>query len=299
MVAWPPQMNQLVSANQSAFIRGRVLHDNFKAVQLTAKLLHRKEKSCALLKLDISKAFDSVNWSFLIGLLEHMGFSRTWINWISMVLSSASTKIICNGSAGRRICHVRGLRQGGPLSPLIFVLVMEVLNALFRAADTRGLLQQLDPKVADRIFLYADDVVLFTTPSQQDMAIVKGILELFAMDSGLHTNIAKCLIAPIQCNLEQTVPLLQLFPANVSPFPIRYHGIPLGVGRLPKAELQPLVDKVVESLPIWKAKWLNKAGRAVLVKTILSAIPVHTAMALKLPPWVILSSFTTHNTTLY
>jgi len=276
-----------VSLNQSAFIRGRVLHDNFKAAQLTAKLLHRKKKPSALFKLDISKAFDSVNWSFLIDLLTHMGFSRRWINWISMILSSASTKIICNGSPGHRICHARGLRQGDPLSPLIFVLVMEALNALFKLADERGLLFGLDQSVAERVLLYADDVILFLSPQQQDLVLARGILQIFAMDSGLHSNIDKSIIAPIHCNLEDTVTLLQHFPAKLSPLPMCYLGIPLAVGKLRKCDLQPLVDKVNDSLPTWKAKWLSKAGRAVLVKTKLSAIPVHTAMVITLSPWVI------------
>jgi len=240
-----------------------------------------------LLKIDISKAFDSVNWHFLLGLLEHMGFSQRWINWISMMLSSASSKIICNGSPGRRICHARGLRQGDPLSPLLFVLAMEALNALFKVADARDLLQKLDPLVKDRLFLYADDVILFSMAEQQDLVLTRGILKLFAADAGLHTNIDKCLIAPIQCNLDATVTLLNYFPAKLSHFPIKYLGIPLSVGKLRKCDLQPLVDRVADALPIWKAKMLNKAGRAVLVKTKLSAIPIHTAMAITLSPWVI------------
>ena len=131
-----PHMHKLVAPNQSSFIRGRILHNNFKAARLTAKLLHRKKKECALQKIDISKVFDSVNWCFLLDLLSHMGFSRRWVNWISMILSSSSTRIICNGSPGRRICHARGLRQGDPLSPLLFDLAMEVLNALFKFADS-------------------------------------------------------------------------------------------------------------------------------------------------------------------
>ena len=83
-----------------------------------------------------------------------------------MILSPASTKIICNGSPGRRICHARGLRQGDPLSPLIFVLVMEALNALFKLADERGLLFGLDQSVTERVLLYADDVILFLSPQQ-------------------------------------------------------------------------------------------------------------------------------------
>ena len=146
-----PHMDRLVKPNQSAFIRGRMIHENFKAVQLTAKLLHQKKKPTALLKIDISKAFDTVNWRFLIDLLKQMGFSRRWQNWISMILSSASTKIIVNGSLGRRICHARGLRQGDPFSPLLFVLTMEVLNALLKKADALGLLLPLDDRVKESL----------------------------------------------------------------------------------------------------------------------------------------------------
>jgi hypothetical protein len=92
-----PLMHQLVKPNQSAFIKGRVIHENYRAVQLSAKLLHRVKKSSALIKVDIAKAFDTVNWSFLFRLLEHFGFSRRWINWVAMLLSSASTRIILNG----------------------------------------------------------------------------------------------------------------------------------------------------------------------------------------------------------
>jgi len=99
-----PLMQQLVRPNQSAFIRGRVIHENFRAVQLSAKLLCRNKRPSALMKIDIAKAFDTINWSYLFQLLEHLGFSRRWINWISLILSSASTKIILNGSPGRPTC---------------------------------------------------------------------------------------------------------------------------------------------------------------------------------------------------
>ena len=115
-----PHMNDLVRHNQSAFIQSRLIHENYKAVHLSAKLLHRSKVPSALLKVDIAKAFDTVNWSFLLSLLQHLGFSRRWLDWISLILSSASTRVILNGSPGRRICHARGLRQGDPLSPLLF-----------------------------------------------------------------------------------------------------------------------------------------------------------------------------------
>ena len=105
--------------------------------------------------------------------------------------------------------------------------------------------------------------------------------------SGLKTNMAKCLISPIQCNLDATVQLLTHFPGKIDPFPIRYLGIPLGLRQLSKADLQPLVDKVANRLPTWKAGLLNRAGRTILIKSTLSAIPTHTALAINLSPWVI------------
>jgi len=77
-----------------------LIHENYKAVQLTAKLLHRSKVPCSLLKIDIAKAFDTVNWQFLLDLLQHLGFSRRWVNWISIILSTANTKVILNGTPG-------------------------------------------------------------------------------------------------------------------------------------------------------------------------------------------------------
>ena len=90
-------MQKLVNYNQSAFIQTRLIHENFKAVQLSAKLLHRMKIPSALIKVDIAKAFDTVNWHFLLSLLRHFGFSTRWLDWISLILSSASTKVILNG----------------------------------------------------------------------------------------------------------------------------------------------------------------------------------------------------------
>jgi hypothetical protein len=97
-----PHMDLLVQPNQCAFTRGRSLHDNFRVVQETAKLLHGRKRPSILIKVDIlAKAFDTVGWAFLIELLEHMGFSLRCRNWISNLLSTASTRIL-NGSPGQR-----------------------------------------------------------------------------------------------------------------------------------------------------------------------------------------------------
>jgi hypothetical protein len=82
------------------FIKGRAIYGNFRAVQLSAKLLHTRKRSGVPLKIDIAKAFDTVSWLFLIELLEFVGFSCRWTNWLSFLLSMGSSRILLNGSPG-------------------------------------------------------------------------------------------------------------------------------------------------------------------------------------------------------
>jgi hypothetical protein len=129
----------------------------------------------------------------LLELLEHLGFSRHWRNWISNLLSAASTRILLNGNPGQRICHAGGLRQGNPLPPLLFVLTMEALNGMFRLMESRGLLTSLQALVIrHRLSLYAYDVVIFIVPTTQDIIVVRAVLDMFVGALGLHTNVAKC-----------------------------------------------------------------------------------------------------------
>ena len=134
-------INELVLHNQSAFIKGRYILDNFKYVQRSAVLLKRKKIPKLLLKLDISKAFDTVSWQFLLEVLQAWGFGNRWRGWISLLLSTASTRILLNGQPGAPIEHRRGLRQGDPLSPMLFVIVMDVPNRLFAKAQLSNVLE--------------------------------------------------------------------------------------------------------------------------------------------------------------
>lgn len=283
-----PRLHEIVAPNQSAFVKGRSIHDNFRSVQLACRWLHSKHSPWVLLKIDIAKAFDSVAWPFLLKVLQHIGFSLHWTNWISILLSTANTKVLVNGRAGRRIAHARGLRQGDPLSPMLFVIVMEVLNSLIRAADQRWLLTMLPgSSIVHMASLYADDLVVLVAPTENDLRCIKEILDLFAGASGLVTNIDKCVVAPIRCTDEMLAVVQQIFPCTVTSFPCRYLGAPLSLSRLRRADEQALIDAVASRIPTWKSGLLTAAGRTLLTKVTLSAIPVHISIAVSLSQWAI------------
>jgi hypothetical protein len=126
----------MVSPIQSAFIKGRFIQDNFMLVQQTVRFLHQRKQSSIL---HISKAFDSIS-PFLLEVMQHMGFGQIWRDIISGLFSSASTRVLVNGIPGGCITHRRGLHQGDPLSPMLFILAMDVLGFLITKAESGGLL---------------------------------------------------------------------------------------------------------------------------------------------------------------
>lgn len=278
------KLNEMVAANQSAFVKGQSIHDNFMMVQQLTRFFHVRRLPRTLLKLDITKAFDSVSWAFLLEVLGHLGFGRHWRNLLSNLLATSSTRVLLNGTPGDYINHRRGLRQGDPLSPMLFILIMDVLTSLIIRAEQLGLLQPLAAGTNTHgMSLYADDVALFTTTSIAELQLVKEILSKFGHATGLHTNMAKSSILPIRC--EHVDELQQTMGCAIACFPCKYMGAPLSVRRLTAADLQPYIDRIADMLPKWKAHLMATSGRLVLVRAALTAIPIHLLIALDLPKW--------------
>ena len=140
-------------------------------VRNLARRFHRNKTPALLMKLDFSKAFDSVRWDYLITLLQKRGFPTRWTNWITSILATSTSRVLLNGIPLDPIPHDRGVRQGHPLSPLLFILTIDPLPRMLSIATARGLLSKLHGRTARfRASLYADDAAIFIRPDCTDIS---------------------------------------------------------------------------------------------------------------------------------
>jgi hypothetical protein len=207
---------------------------------------------------------------------------------IAGLLTTSSTQILLNWVPGDFINHQRGLRQGDLLSPMLFIIVMDALNLLISKAAEAGLLKPLSSRsIQHRVSLYADDVVLFLRPSESDIALTLRILHLFRNVAGLKTNIQKSSVVLIQYGDDEIASVHSLLPCCMENFPINYLGLPLSIYKLTGAQWQPLIDRLADLLPGWRADLMTRFGRAVHVQFVITTTIIYQAMALDLPSWFI------------
>jgi len=238
------------------------------------------------MKLDIHKAFDTVHWGYLLEILQALGFGQRWREWISILLRTSTSTPLLNGRQGAAFSHARGVRQGDPLSPMLFILAMDPLQRLLDRATDHGILTPLPITAAKwRTSMYADDVAIFISPTKDDVQAVKSVLHAFGSFSGLHINLQKSSVHPISCTYVDLDHVLSPFTGSRGTFPCKYLGLQLHIRALQKIHVQPLIDRIGQRLPKWKGRWLNRAGRLTLVTSVLSSMPTYHLTVFSLAAW--------------
>jgi len=278
----------LVSRAQSAFIKRRSIQDNFLYTQNIIRELHRAGKPTLFLKLDIAKAFDTVRWDYLQEVLEQLGFGQRWRKWVTTLLATSTSTVLLNGARGRWFKHRTGVRQGDPLSPMLFILAMEPLQLMLNKATEQGKLTPIcNRKAKLRISLFADDAAIFLNPVREEVQMVRNILDAFAVVSGLTTNTSKSAAYPVKCEGLELQHILEPFQCSIKDFPCTYLGLPLHVKQIRRVDIQPLIDKMGKRLQSWKGKLLNRAGRLKLVNSVLTSIPTYYLTIFRLQKWAL------------
>ncbi|XP_022030846.1 uncharacterized protein LOC110931776 [Helianthus annuus] len=281
----------LVNINQSAFIPGRRISDN---ILLTQELMHNyhlhKGKPRCAFKIDIQKAYDTVSWSFLKSILIKFGFPSRMVDWIMTCVSTVSFSLSVNGNLCGYFKGKRGLRQGDPISPYLFTLVMEVLSLLLqKAADQHPAFRYHDKCKQQKIInvSFADDLFLFINPDMVSVKVMRDTLELFTRMSGLTPNLAKS--TTFFCNVSHVVKqeIRSLLPFQEGELPVKYLGVPLISTKLMYKDCKILVDRVDKKIDHWMNKTLSFAGRLQLIKSVISAMHIYWASVFMLPARII------------
>ncbi|XP_039122027.1 uncharacterized protein LOC120258643 [Dioscorea cayenensis subsp. rotundata] len=157
-------IDSLIETHQSVFIAGRCILDNIVAAEETISSLQKRRIMGNIIKVDFAKAFDMVNWDFLLDLLKAHGFGERWIGWIERLMFTSKSSILVNGSVNGFVRHKRDLRHGDPLSPLLFILVVDVLSSLLSNALDSGILYGVPLGSQGKIchLQYVDDLLILT-----------------------------------------------------------------------------------------------------------------------------------------
>jgi hypothetical protein len=220
-----------------------------------------------------------------------MGFSHQWIDWIMLCVETVDYSVLLNGNVVGPIIPSRGLRQGDPLSPYLFIICVEGLSSLIRQFENRGDIHGVKicrtaPIVSH--LLFADDCFLFFRAAENEAMTMKHILATYEVASGQSINLLKSELfcsrnvqTPLQNSIANILGVQQVLGTG------KYLGLPSMIGRSRKATFSFIKDRIWKKLNSWSSKCLSQAGREVLIKSVLQSIPSYIMSIFLLPASVI------------
>ncbi|XP_073154233.1 uncharacterized protein [Henckelia pumila] len=284
-------VGRLISQNQSGFVPGRMIADNILLAQeLTHSLNLPSRGGNVILKLDMAKAYDRVQWSFLLDVLRQFGFFEQVVRMVRACISFCKFSVNINGTPASFFGSARGLRQGDPLSPLLFILGAEYLS---RGLD-RLFLQNPDLRYRSGCNLsishlaYADDVIIFANGGSRGMQCLKDFLAHYENCSGQLVNVAKSsMIFPSGCSARRRSRLLRITGFAEGQLPLRYLGAPLFRGNRKCSLFEPLLQSVRKKLEGWELRSLAPGSRMTLIRSVLLSIPIFLCQVIQ-PPLAVL-----------
>ncbi|KAL0367744.1 UNVERIFIED_CONTAM: hypothetical protein Sradi_3664500 [Sesamum radiatum] len=279
----------LITSNQSGFVPKRLIGDNILLAQeIMYSISANKIDWNVALKLDMAKAYDRVNWDFLELILLKLGFPERIIVLIRNCTNNCWFSILINGVLSGFFKSTRGLRQGDPLSPTLFVLAAQYLSRGLNNLFTTY--KSLAFKGSEGIshLAYADDVIIFNNSNAEGLRKIMDFLHDFEKKLGQCISIAKSsfIVSP-------KTPLLikrqikRITDFVLKPLPFTYLGAPIFVGRKKSEYYERLIEAMGSKIGGWEKKFLSYGSRLLLIKSVLLSMPIHLLSVTKPPKGVL------------
>ncbi|XP_062145461.1 uncharacterized protein LOC133852722 [Alnus glutinosa] len=280
----------IISSEQSAFILGRLITDNvlvaFETLHTMDTRLKGKEGFMAM-KLDMSKAYDRLEWDFLESIIRKLRFVDRWIHLIMSCLQTVSYSILLNGQPTGHIVPTRGIRQGDPLSPYLFIICAEGLSSMLKRSSREGAITGVPiSRGGTRIqhLLFADDSLIFCPANCMERDHIHWLLGKYEEASGQQINRDKTGLffswntkAAVQGNIVEGTGVSSTGCYE------KYLGLPTLIGRSRVSTFNGINDRIWKRINGWKEKFLSHARKEILLKLVIQAIPTYTMSLFRLP----------------
>ncbi|XP_022848848.1 uncharacterized protein LOC111371175 [Olea europaea var. sylvestris] len=270
-------LGDIVDQAQAAFIEGRSMTKNIHLAQELMRQYNRKRVAPrCLLKIDISKAFDSVSWDFLKSVLEGLNFPLRFVQWIMECVTTPTYSVALNGSMHGFFKGGKGLRQGDPLSPFLFVICLEYFSRMIKDA-TNDSDFNYHPKCGPlkiTHLTFADDLMLFARGDAMSVEILCNCLYKFGLASSLKIKTTKSSIYTAGIFGYELQNIMEVSKFSKGSMPFRYLGIPLASEKLKVSSYAPFLEKIAGYIGAWSCASLSYAGKMELIRAPLSELPL-------------------------
>jgi hypothetical protein len=252
-------------------------------------LAKRRKDACMLFKVDFERAYDTVSWRFLEGMMSKMGFSEGWLRWMRACIFDSTMSVLINGSPTVDFKVARGLRQGDPLSPFLFLIVVEGLAGLMRRAVDIGKFKgyQVNSNIRFQMLQFADDTILMGEGTQANLWTIKTLLRSFELVSGLKINFVKSKLYGVNIDPIFLAAGATFLSCRSEVIPFKFLGIPVGANPRRKETWKPVVDAMSKRLCSWNSRHLSYGGRITLINSVLSSLPLYFFSFFKAPRCVL------------
>lgn len=282
---------RIISSEQIGFLKGHDISEHVNMANEMVHILDRKVRhGQAMVKLDMAKAFDRVNWSYLEAIMLKFGFEPRLLRILINNMRLSKLSISVNGTTDGFFSPSRGVKQGDPLSPLLFIICSEGftrgLNSLLNSHQLRGFASGRVVPVSH--LAYADDLLIFLNASTRNLARFQTFLQEYQRASGQLVSYTKSqFVLSSYITNRQQHNIIQVLAMQPSSLPIKYLGSYLYRGVNRASYCASLLQHFDSKLTGWASRLLSPGSRLILLKSVLTSIPLHILAASRLPKSII------------